>query len=570
MQEKKKPGEGEAAPRRRPRRSALSEFGLSIDSPFIADSKTDKLGFRDVEDAGSVPKDQKISEIIYAPEKELLMKLLGRQGEFEQGALKEFMELDAGVRELRWRNFLASIWTEGDWKAKARSQTAGNAYVNRSTLVEAEKNYWAGAYGQLSKACGLKDATGREKLTAILTEPLTERQRAFVGLTPQETGDGHKRSEVMNFKEWVAGLDPREAANLWKVARPDAVTLADLAWKLRYSKGTGFSDDQSYLMRWLLKANPASEEQIEEFNEDLCSSFKKNRVLLVEASEHIWRSPDGLLESARSSEEYLVMLEFLGIPFRSASAEIQHKRGFSEGSWNLDGRHQQNDDSFTSLDIRSDGRTIRIDAVFDGVSGHSGGYMASGIARETLEIAAMSGWITTPEEGRKALILCDIVICLEKTRCKIYDMGTTAAISFIDGADFHGIHCGDSDWKIMRGGQIIETSKAHGFGNTIYAGLGLGASPIHINNRDRGYSPIKLQKRDRIITLTDGITDPVCDHEICMALRGIEDSGTGTRRVVDIALDRKDGEASYKPRCGCEPRDGKDDDVTMILAFISK
>ncbi|MBI5047175.1 hypothetical protein HZC07_05615, partial [Candidatus Micrarchaeota archaeon] len=299
----------------------------------------------------------------------------------------------------------------------------------------------------------------------------------------------------------------------------------------------------------------------------------------------VWNQGDELLTAARASAEYTTLLEFLAIESDQVRTWLHPERMLCKGSFNHEGTHPTNDDSATSASLLIGGKEIFIDAVFDGVSGHSGGWVASGIANEAFKIAAMAGWIRSPEDARMAVILADLRIHLEKEkyneayktrrtvdgdRYNFYSMGTTVAISYIDGYNFYGIHCGDSDWKIVRSGAVIASSKAHGIGNTIFTGLGLGGQiglSIQINNEDTGYSPIQLKRRDRVMTVTDGIGDVICDHESLLLLGQYPDDTDARDALVELADDRSYNNGMFDRLfdCGCAKAGGKDDDKSASI-----
>jgi hypothetical protein len=243
----------------------------------------------------------------------------------------------------------------------------------------------------------------------------------------------------------------------------------------------------------------------------------------------------------------------------------------------LDGTPKECEDNFSSAVISlPDGKTIRLDAVFDGMGGHGGGRRASEIAKEVFEVAAVAGWIRTPEDVRAVIITMDVAIVMDQVESKksldqpyhtnamqTNSMGTTATIAYQKGDEFYGIHCGDSDWKIHRGDQVVAEGVGHSGiyttffkevlreyeqkgltlrtlnaaqatefyaevirranevsfpANYIGSALGHGASPIHINNVVFGFEPVRLQKGDIVRVNSDGVGVPICDHEVSYVL----------------------------------------------------
>jgi serine/threonine protein phosphatase PrpC len=146
------------------------------------------------------------------------------------------------------------------------------------------------------------------------------------------------------------------------------------------------------------------------------------------------------------------------------------------GGKNLIGEEKYNDTNDDSLSqvvvTLENGETIELDGVFDGMGGHEGGYLASGFMKTVFEISALSGWITTPEDVRKAITMADLVITIEQHKKQQYGskkMGTTATIGFLKGEDFFETHIGDSDVKIFRGGEMAYSSLGHSLVNQFLA-----------------------------------------------------------------------------------------------------
>jgi len=261
-----------------------------------------------------------------------------------------------------------------------------------------------------------------------------------------------------------------------------------------------------------------------------------------------------------------VLLDMFEVLHEKPSVTIHPDRGISTG--HFEGDSMLNHDSLTSIEIGFPGRRLLIDAVFDGVGGYPGGEAASTIARETLEIAALSGWICGPEDVRRVLILADIIMKLEKSVPDLENMSTTAAISMIVGTQFYGMHAGDSYWKVFRDGQLLFSSIPQEIGRFITSNLGL-TPDILINNDITGYSPLDLMGGDGILTADDGITDVVCDHEMeqVVSVPGIKE-GQVLRDIFILTESRSDPDIMYDLLCGCSPRRGKYDDRSGLFRFV--
>jgi len=107
----------------------------------------------------------------------------------------------------------------------------------------------------------------------------------------------------------------------------------------------------------------------------------------------------------------------------------------------------------------------------------------------------VAGWVATPEDVRKVFIIAHLAIVMEQIRTlketrerecpedmreefekdpeaaiggywiQENDMGTTAVVSFQDGEKFYGIHCGDSDYMVIRDGEVVIQSVGHNYKN---------------------------------------------------------------------------------------------------------
>jgi serine/threonine protein phosphatase PrpC len=132
-----------------------------------------------------------------------------------------------------------------------------------------------------------------------------------------------------------------------------------------------------------------------------------------------------------------------------------------------------NDDNFSSAILTlPDGQKMRLDAVWDGMGGYEGGAIASRIAKDIFEMAAVCGWVTSAEDVRRLLVMTDLAIVFEQLSDK-YDlkdpqllntltlgshpqknkMGTTAVVSLQQGEELFVVHCGDSDFKLIEQGR---------------------------------------------------------------------------------------------------------------------
>lgn len=496
-----------------------------------------------------------------AGEKELVMYVLYLQGECGEGELKKFLSMHPGIRELRLRNAISAIWTDGKWLDRVDPQMPLHVAQHIARELDGAK----AAKERLCSVCGIGAPSPKEKAEALMgTAELTPFQRSL--LNPSATPQEKIPATAARFSSKTS--EQRRAT--WCLSSPRMLTLSFLAQRLRSADWEEeeevrmpFPSDEFAMLKKLLP-DGITADGLERLDKGLQAGNQFRFGTLNEMAKSSWNSPLPILREARASAEFETLLYFLDVPHETATATIDYDNGFTKSGLTK----AANDDSFTSLKIRtSGGREILLDVALDGVSGHENGYVASAIAKDTFEIAALSGWIRSPEDVKMALLLCDIAINAEKVRGGVWSMGTTAAVSYIEGSDFYGIHCGDSDWKIIRNGNVVAASKPHGVGNIIWSGLGTGPKALDINNGVPG--PLRLQGGDIVLTCTDGISDVMCDHEYAIAMgpqwRGAREAISD---IVIFADSRKSPGSKYPTRCGCTPVDGKDDDITVLVRRI--
>jgi serine/threonine protein phosphatase PrpC len=195
-------------------------------------------------------------------------------------------------------------------------------------------------------------------------------------------------------------------------------------------------------------------------------------------------------------------------------------------------------------------------AVFDGMGGHIGGNIASGIAVDFLEYGLKQGMTL-----EKATVLANEAI-LQRTRNDpslggMTPMGTTLACCEIKGSLLKVLHVGDSKLLVIRDGKIIYESQDHTNGQDLLReGLvdhetahylnhilsrSLGCDSILVN-RDLERSEIALKPGDRILLATDGITDNYYTHNFSLAeltqLASLNALDEAVSKIYDVCLDR--------------------------------
>jgi hypothetical protein len=582
-------------------------MGLFLDSNALPPVLFERLGIRQKCDAGKKQSDgnhpggpaQAAAETALSERKKnIILAILKKAGECGKTEVKEFLDMHPGLRALRYRNYESSLWTDGSWKKELGRLIAQGKRLpsgfERADLIADEIDSARTQFGSLCFDLGINEPSGAEMQVALMQPgELAESQAAFFRKAAAE--DGALQKELDDFKSWAKSLQPDALRHAWRRMELNIVTAASVVHKMRFRSAPFTSDEESFARNMMGKAGIDKLELAK-----LSHSFSHNHAECRELMERIVglvKCPaEPLLDAARKSSDFDTLLDFLSIPREKNLARISKTPGFTKPHSVQDEQHPDNDDALTSISLvcqRMDGKTYYadLDVVFDGVSGHGGASVASRIAKDAFEISALAGWISWAEEARFATVLADLAINLEKARLKalagkasgedrlsllrLQGMGTTMAASYAEGdepysrKDFYGIHCGDSDYKLVRRGDVIFKSEPHGVGNTIWSGLGIGAIFIKINNEDSCYSPIKLMDGDAVLTFTDGIGDVLCDHEEGSLVSAHPGDAAGLAAAIVNAADfRMDVFKTYKPGCSCDAIGGKDDDKTLISRFI--
>jgi len=499
-------------------------------------------------------------------EKTLVMSALQKAGDCSEDELREFLGMHPGVRELRLRNSICAIWSEGSWTKSMPVKDKARPVFDRARLIAKELEQNHEAYERLCAHCAIpvlskdrSDKAKERKLEALMQiSELSPIQRAILG---NATSD----SLLALSNQLTENEDARR--NIWRIS-PNPYTLASIAYKLRFDPAEMRPDEQALIQKIFCKSDILPGE-FDKLNFALSNEQTFSKEPLKGICANICRSKDPLIDMAMASAEADVLLDFLDVRRSKIDISIDHSRGVSKACSDTE-NHPNNDDLYTSIAILIDeGKESTIDAVFDGVGGHAGGSVASSLAKDTLEISALAGWIQSPQDARRILLLANIMILIDKETANLPQMGTTASISYIEEQKFYGIHCGDSPWIVMRADKQVSRARPHAVNNAIFSGLGLSPRSVDVNNMPKVFKPVDLQPGDVVITCTDGISDVLCFHEMLMAVKEAGmDANLAARKIIEMAGSRSDHDQEYPSLCGCKPKKGKDDDQTLIVRFI--
>jgi len=519
-----------------------------------------------------------------------------------------FKCMDPAMREARMRSRINSIWDSGDWIAMVVSGAA--PIKHRIRLIEGELAQAKTALGALYDS-GFIDRPSDGEKWDCLSDPsvLPPSLRFYLeGSSPGELktrflGARTSRRHLM-YREWMVCL----------------TSFSTLLEKVRFRPEEPLAPDEANVLGYLvsaferlsgsnLKSSMARKDSLLSFHRAIVADGldvrflgrKTDKGALVNEVLSLFPSKgDPLLTEARATADMRLLLDFLGVHHLGGSARTEPGMCLGRKA----SYHEESDDSMTSIvsSPQADRKRFTIDAVFDGVGGEEGGHIASRIARETLEIAILNGWISSPEDVRANILLSDIQILGQKVRTqrsamlRSGGMGTTAVVVMKRGDHIFGIHSGDSPYKLVHEGKVL-TATLHGLGNMILTSLGSGAEFVSVNNHGRRldrpgglpslsvhrFEPIEARKGDIIIVCSDGISDVVQDTEIALIVEeslGIAPQDAPARggntprarhiakRLMDLSAQRRDSLATYPSIIGDGELDGKDDDRSLIVREI--
>jgi PPM family protein phosphatase len=192
--------------------------------------------------------------------------------------------------------------------------------------------------------------------------------------------------------------------------------------------------------------------------------------------------------------------------------------------------------------------------VADGMGGHEGGEMASGLAAERIPRRYYDSMAAPPQALAEALreVNRDIFETAAQDSA-LRGMGTTCvAVAICDGQAWFA-WIGDSRLYLLRGGQIYQMSEDHTAVNELVRRGLLTAEDAH-NHPDRSVltcamgtkagvepaicaEPIHLMDGDRLLLCSDGLHDLLTDAELAECANAGEVAASA-EALMQMALDR--------------------------------
>jgi len=232
-------------------------------------------------------------------------------------------------------------------------------------------------------------------------------------------------------------------------------------------------------------------------------------------------------------------------------------------------QRESNEDSFNYWEADDDSVFAKLGllaVVADGMGGHEGGQIASGIAVETVQRSYSSAPEVAPKERllRAFHEAHDSIQRQARQNVSLLGMGTTCTAFALIGSRLYYAHIGDSHLYLLRGGKLklltrdhslvarlIETgiiraeeAETHPQKHVLTAALGVS------DEIDPDYSiePVALEKADVLLICTDGLWGQMSESEIqdVLASQSPQDA---CRSLVQLAKKR-----------------GGPDNITLIVA----
>jgi PPM family protein phosphatase len=197
----------------------------------------------------------------------------------------------------------------------------------------------------------------------------------------------------------------------------------------------------------------------------------------------------------------------------------------------------------------------RLLVIADGMGGHEGGEVASGIAVEVVRAEYLASDAATPDQALLSALQAAHQAIQERVRQhpEFSGMGTTCIAAVVRGFELTYIHIGDSRLYLLRnshGTQLTEDqtlvgrllqqgvitadqAQSHPGHGVLTAALGIGD---HLAAEMPG-DPIPLQTEDILLMCTDGLHDLVGEEELA-SIAFAKPPLAACRELVELAKSR--------------------------------
>jgi PPM family protein phosphatase len=222
-------------------------------------------------------------------------------------------------------------------------------------------------------------------------------------------------------------------------------------------------------------------------------------------------------------------------------------------------RREQNEDYLLYIEPVSDEEFAakgRLLLVADGMGGHNGGEVASGIAAAALREAFLN---SKGEEPRAVLVkgfsqAQQQIVARGAEAGKLNGMGTTCTAVIIRNGELSFGHIGDSRLYLLRGGVLTQLTEDHTLVHRLvkYGALSKDEAATHKQRNvltsalgmptetvaaDFSEKPLRLKPKDTLIISSDGLHGLIQDHEIEEVVSSTNPDDA-CRALVNLAIER--------------------------------
>ncbi len=457
-------------------------------------------------------------------------------------AIMVLKTMHPGLRELRLRNEIARQYGNANWESD----------VEKYTKLKQ----------QLYEQYGLKEPTQAEKLETIRDENnLTEAQKYAL-------------------------------ANMFKTRISNLELAASIQLKLRKTDRNKFSlkmfdDNEKKILDKILPGKAPLEEkatlgELQRVKYELIEKhYMKNenkngqnleKKVIYSSALALYNSGECGIETlrhaVREKKEAEILLEFM-------NREPQHIVVFPDRGLTR-GKNSTNEDALLSADIHENGKTKRLDVVFDGVGESDEAASASTMASEVFVLGLLLKSPGSKEDLEMLMSMVDLAIFTSKDPNTGLTASSTTAVAFLsNGKKSIACHAGDSKWMVFRKGKLKHFSADHSIAEdlkkeglpcpeeleyVIKSALGTGSTYIEPHT-------LKLKKDDLVLLCSDGISDTVAIDEMEKIFSEEDDAELSESRIFVLAVLRDDHKKEYTSITG-NLAYGKLDDKTLIIFKI--
>jgi serine/threonine protein phosphatase PrpC len=446
-----------------------------------------KLGIPPLPDtATGANKQRALLSRLSADEKKMLARVTREENEFD--AIKKITEMHPGKRELEIKKFIIKAYEYEGWK-----ENVGRREKTRKGLYE---------------KLNLDKPDTKEKLEAI---------------------DG---SQVFS----LAGGQTETKCNLEMVASI-ALKLRDAAGKEGFSVDRFISELKYHEVELLMDIAPSIQGTNEEEAKGILVGLgtelrekinRRERMKPFYESVKKLRKMNGvgitaLRKALAYKKEEETLLEFFGTGEREGKTTFMDDRVFSLA------KGERNGDSGFSADIEyRNGKTARIDGIFDGVSFSDKPGEASERAREVFEIMIQLRPPENAHDLRLIMTVADLAVFIEYGDENTVNLpSTTGVVTLLSEDKLTGVHAGDSRWMVFRDGKLLKRSidhsyeerfSAHGIGSLLPGLKNQLASSLGNVFDFLDSSELELKKDDAVVLCSDGVSGGVSENEIADAV----------------------------------------------------